>query len=210
LICAGILAYKRKQELLFLKFLAIILLFIALTAPWWNINGFLTESHLETSTNLYIIPNNTITLTTNNDVIAGNIAIMEETFTFFVDIVLYLLISTVALISLNILLNRFTNHNKISFFTLFVALVLMITSIVVFCAVSSAFSQATVGGLFGSGELNVVIYGENTFEQIPCCWGLGIGFYMSIFSTFVILSLFLYAIKTKLSNGYKRLIKKLR
>jgi len=210
LICAGILSYKRKQELLFLKLLAIILVFIALTAPWWSINGFLTEPHLETSTNLYIIPNNTITLTTNNDVIAGNIAIMEETFTFFVDIVLYLLISTVALISLNILLNRFTNHNKISFFTLFVALVLMITSIVVFCAVSSAFSQATVGGLFGSGELNVVIYGENTFEQIPCCWGLGIGFYMSIFSTFVILSLFLYAIKTKLSNGYKRLIKKLR
>jgi len=210
LICAGILAYKRKQKLLFLKFLAIILIFIALAAPWWSISGILTDPHLETSTNLYMVPNNMITLTTNTEVIAGNIAIMEEMFTFFMDIVLYLLVSAVILIALNILLNRFTNHNKISFFTLFIALVLMIASIVVFCTASSMFSQATVGSLFGSGELNVVIYGESIFEQIDCSWGLSIGFYMSIFSAFVILSLFLYRIKIKLSNKYKKLINRLR
>lgn len=197
LIAAVVYSCKNKNWLLFLKFLSIILVFISLVAPWWSINGTSTAPNLETWTNVYIAPNNMVTLTTNTDVIAGNIAITEEMFTLVVDIILYISIISVALVIVNVLLKRFTNFKKLSAFALFLAMVLMIISTVVFYFASSMLSEAIVGSLFGSGKVNVVVYGEKVFEQLNCNWGLNIGFYCFISSTVLLISIFLYKIKNK-------------
>jgi len=200
LIFIGIFPYKYNKKNLFLKFLSITLVITALVVPWWGISGSSTDPHLETWTNLYIHPNNMITLTTDTDVIAGNIAIMEEMFTLLVDAILYLSIVSVIFIISNILIKSFTKYKKISVLFLFLSLVLMIGSVFAFYYASSILTEATVGSLFGSGTLNVVIYGENVFEQIQCSWGLKIGFLLFLISTISLLVLFLIDIRKVLSN----------
>jgi hypothetical protein len=202
LIGIGFYSYKHKKSLFFLKCLSITLIFIALFVPWWSISGSLNNPASETVTNLYIIPNNMVTITTSNDVISGSIAIMDEMFTFVIDVILYLSILVIGLIVLNIVIKSFTNLKKIPFLTLFMSIVLMLGCITAFFVATSMLSEATVGSIFGSGTIDVIIYGENTFEQIPCNWNLNIGFYCFIFSTFLLASIFLYKIKNFIKKRF--------
>ena len=195
LLIVGIFSYKHKKSLFFLKFLSIVLIFIALISPWWSISGVLNNPPFETVTNMYIVPNNVVTITIDTEVTAGSIAIMEELFTLVIDVILYLSILVVGLIFLNILLKRFTNLKKMSFLMIFIALILMIGCIVAFLIATSVLSDVTVGSVFGSGTIDIVIYGQNTFEKIPCTWGFNIGFYCFVFSAFLLTSIFLYCVK---------------
>ncbi len=195
LIAAGIVSYKHRKKIFFLKILSITLVIMALVAPWWSINGTSTNPHLETWTKLYITPNKIITLTENKEVIAGDIATMDQVFISLMEIIFYISISAICLITANILFKKFTKFRKIKIFTLFLSLVLMMGVNIVFYFTASMFSSGTIGSLFGSGALDIVIYGENVFEQINCSWGLNIGFFMFLFSTSVVLILFLYCIK---------------
>jgi hypothetical protein len=51
----------------------------------------------------------------------------------------------------------------------------------------SELANVTVGSFIGNGNIDVNIYAENIFESIHCSWGLGIGFYLFIASTVVLL-----------------------
>ena len=146
-----------------------------------------------------------MTITTNSDFISGSIATMEEAFVMVIDLIMYASFLAVGLIILNVLIKRFTNHKRIELFVLLLALFLMIGCIAGFCFATSILSDATVGSIFGSGEVNVAIYGENVFQKIPCSWGLNIGFYSFVFSTIVLISMFLSNIRNRFfkSKNYK-------
>jgi len=195
LLGVGIYSYKNKKISLFLKFLSIALICIALIAPWWNITGKSTNPHLETFTNVYIVPNKMVTLTTNTDVIAGNIAVIQEVFTQIVDLILYLSIISVALVLINVLLKQFTKFKKLSLLTLFISAAITVGYTIVFYFAASMLSQGTVGSLFGTGKLNVAIYGDNVFEVLNCSWGLSTGFFLVLASSIILLILFSYEIK---------------
>lgn len=195
LIGAGLYSYKNKKLLFFLKVSAIILILISLISPWWSISGEKTDPHFETCTNLYTHPNCMVTLTKDTDFVAGDISIVEETFNLLVDVIVYLSIITVALVITNILLKRFTKFKKSSVFAMFLATCIMISSTIMFYFAASILSETTVGSLFGSGELSILLYGNNVFEQMICNWGLNIGFFLFLPSSIILLLLFLYNIK---------------
>jgi len=77
---AMIIARKKKDPLLFLKILAIVMAAVAIISPWWSLFGSSTESKIATSTKMYILPNKMTTITTANDIMAGELATLEETF----------------------------------------------------------------------------------------------------------------------------------
>lgn len=195
LIGAGLYSYKNKKILFFLKVSAIIFILISLISPWWSISGEKTDPHFETSTDVYIHPNSMVTITKDTNFIAGDISIVEKTFTLLVDVIVYLSIIAVALVMINILLKKFTSFKKSSVFSMFLATCIMTSSTIMFYFAASILSETTVGSLFGSGELSILLYGNNVFEQIRCSWGLNIGFFLFLSSSIILLLLFLYNIK---------------
>jgi len=199
----GILSIKYRQRLLFFKLLAIILIFISLVLPFWSISGSTAEPHLKTSTNLFLIPNKMVTVTTNSEVIAGGIASLEEIFIDAVQIISYILVLSMIFIILNILLDRFTKFKRLPVISLFLSALAIIGFITAFYIGMSILSEATVGSVFGSGNLDVIIYGENVYESIPCSWGLGIGFYLILISAIII---FIVTVKST-SRKYLKKIK---
>jgi len=198
----GILSIIYRHRLLFFKLLSIIIIFIALVLPFWSISGSVAEPHLKTSTNLFLIPNKMVTVTTNSEVIAGGIASLDEMFTDAIQIISYILILSMVFIVLNILLDRFTKFKRLSFLSLVLSAISIIGFIVAFYIGMSNLSEATVGSLFGLENLDVIIYGENVYENIPCSWGLGVGFYLILVSAIVVI---IVTIKSTGGKYFKKL-----
>ncbi len=193
---AVVFAYKKKNILLFLKILAIVLAVIAIVSPWWTMQGNTSDPHLETSTKLFMMPTEMTTLTSNNNLTAGEASILDEKYTFVVDLLPLSIIAGILCLLVPIILKRYIK-GKLSFLILLLVLIIFIGTIVIFSYATSEMANATVGSLYGSGNLDISIPGENNYEVMSCSWGPDLSFYLFLSSIIILIIVLWLNIKNR-------------
>ncbi len=178
-----IFTYLKKNMLYFLKTLSISLVIAALVFPWWMLYG--STSQVETSTKMYLIPSELVTISTTNEIIAGELSFLPNIFLDFVLLILILTTIGCILIILSLFLKKF--NSKIYFLSLIVAFVAFTSALAVFTLSMSSLTEVGVGSFVDSGNIDVYIPGEETIQTIFCSWGPTYGFYFYFIS---ILTLF--------------------
>jgi hypothetical protein len=189
-------SYKRKESGFFIIILSLMLAVVAVISPWWAISSTSSESGIENSTNMYLTPTEMITIT-SNDMIAGELASLDETFAFYVGLLPVLITIGVIIMLLSMIFIK-RRRRKLSILLSIITVLIFIGSITIFFIAMSEFANITVGSLFGSGELEVNIPGKNIYETLTCNWGLSTGFYLMLFSTIILLILTVVRIKKKI------------
>lgn len=185
-----VLLWKRRFHL-GLHLLTVGLLIIALSSPWWLLSG--SDSNVSTSTITMLFPANIITFTTSGSDIGGEISSVPEEFTMVLELLtLFLLLTSVFAVISGILKPRF--HRTAVILSIIGVIFLLITLGLFFFAMSEV-TKVGVGSLSGSGELNVSIPGKSEQVLLPCAWGLGTGFYLTVLA---FISLVLLHLKTVL------------
>lgn len=178
-----------------LKILSIALIIISVFLPWWVLTG---ESEItSTSSEAFLFPSSIVTLTRSNEVIGGDISIVNEDFTM----ILGLLIMLISAFSISIIINliisdKFPRINKLF---MIAGIVLLLVVIVLFYFVMSQVTEIGVGSFSGEGDLNISIPGFQENEVLTCYWGPGFGFYLSILSFISLICFSLY----KFFKGFK-------
>ena len=76
-IGVAVFSFKRKDKLFLLKMLAVSLAVIAIVSPWYELQGHLEDPHLETSTKLYLMPTEMVTITLNDNTTAGELETLD-------------------------------------------------------------------------------------------------------------------------------------
>ncbi|KYK23653.1 hypothetical protein AYK24_07170 [Thermoplasmatales archaeon SG8-52-4] len=177
--------YRKKDLMFFLKIIAILLVLVAIFSPWWELNGSASDSNFETSTKLYISPIKMVTIISNSNVTSGEIANLKNDFVGFVDNYLPIAIAIgFILIISSIILNMFS-FRKLSIIILFLGLIFYICFISIYVYELPNLTDTIVGSIFGSGNLEINIPGENIYEIFNCSWGLGAGFYLLLCSIII-------------------------
>lgn len=183
-LTVGLLLSIRKKDLMkFLLLLTISLLVIALVFPWWSLQG--STSDIETSSTLYLIPLNLVSLTTTSQDIVGEISYLPDIFPTIMMMIPILTGIASLLIVAEIV---FKKAQKKSWQLLFfiAALVLLYGSLIVFTGAMSAFTEVGVGSLIGNGTLNIAIQGQENLTSVQCDWGPGTGFWIYIISDIIL------------------------
>jgi hypothetical protein len=188
--------YKRKEYGFFIIILSLMLAVVAVISPWWGISSTSSESGIESSTNMYLTPTEMITIT-SNDMIAGELASHDETFAFYVGLLPVLITIGIIIMFLCMIFIKIRSK-KISILLSIITVLIFLGSITIFFMAMSEFTNITVGSLFGSGELEVNIPGENIYVTLICNWGLSRGFYLMLFSAIILLILTIVRIKKKI------------
>ena len=185
LIGVAFLSYRKKDTLFFFKILAVSLAIIAIVSPWWTINGSSSGPHFETSTNMFLMPTEMVTITSNTNVTAGELASLDERFTSVIDLLPTLMTVGFICIISSIILDRYSKR-RLSLLVFFLAIVIFVGSIVIFSYAMSELAKVGVGSFIGNGNLDVHILGEKMYETLSCNWGPSLGFYLLLISTIVL------------------------
>jgi omega-hydroxy-beta-dihydromenaquinone-9 sulfotransferase len=178
----------KKDKKYFLTLLAISLFLISIFMPWWEING--SANQLKTSTKLYFIPNNMITITSTENAIAGEPSYLPDEFKLAITMIIILTIAGCVLLALN---QFFMNNGKkrlrkmLKIFTV----LLFIGSISVFVVAENEVCRVSIGSIIGQGQLEVGVPGESKINSVLCNWGPSIGFYIYLAAIIVLIVPFL-------------------
>jgi hypothetical protein len=86
---------------------------------------------------------------------------------------------------------------------------ILIIAIVLFAYAMSQVTDVGVGGLWGSGDLEVSMPGIHESTTLPCRWGPGSGFYLSTIAAICLIGIFLYTHKGNLLGAGKTFLKKI-
>jgi len=151
---------------------------------------------------MYMLPTEMVTITNADDVTAGTLATLEETFEYAVSILPLVISVAVILIFLSLILKKY-NRKKLSEAAFIFSNCLFVISIVGFYYAMSEMTKVIVGGITGSKSLEVAIPGKETFETLSCNWGPDIGFYLLLISTVIVLSVTIWEIKIFLQKKKK-------
>jgi hypothetical protein len=176
LISFSIFSLKKKSSLHLLKAIIIFLALTSIILPWWTINCNVEESHIQSSTNLYIYNAKIITFTKTQNISAGYFSTSDENFNLAINISYIFIIIGVILLILNLFLKYLYKKKTFSLIFTFLAVITFLLSLSLFSFAISEFSNSTVGSLNGEGILDINIIGENMFNQILCSWHLSSGF----------------------------------
>ena len=194
LFAAGFIFFRKKDYSSIVVFIAIALCVVSLVLPWWSINGISESGSVETSSNMFLIPTNLVTMTSNSDVFAGDISFIPDIFALSINIVSLLIAMGCILLFLSILIKkRFSK--KVSSILLFFGFLSIVCSIGIFSFAMSEFANVSIGSFVGSGSMDVGIPSGSVFESVFCTWGPGIGFYFMLVSLFLVLTLFVFRYK---------------
>jgi hypothetical protein len=188
----------KKDKKYFLTLLAISLFLISIFMPWWEING--SANQLKTSTKLYFIPNNMITITTTENAIAGEPSYLPDEFKLAITMIIILTIAGCVLLALN---QFFMNNGKkrlhkiLKIFTM----LLFIGSISVFVVAQNEVCRVSIGSIIGQGQLEIGVPGESKINSVLSNWGPSIGFYIYLAAIIVLIVPFLIYFFKKDSEG---------
>ena len=202
LIGTGFISYRKYNLVFLLKILAIGLAIIAIISPWWGISGSSSTPHFETNTKLYLVPTEMVTIVANNNVTAGEISSLDETFTSVINLFPITITISILFIIASIFLNK-CNKGKSSFFTLLISIIFIVGSNIVFFYAMSQLADVTVGSIIGSGNIDFSIPGEKTSEILSSTWGPDIGFYLLLGSAVILMLGFYLYLKNMKSNKNK-------
>ena len=187
-ISAIFFGYKKKYNSIFVAF-AIILILFSLFLPWWQING--STDAIETSTNLYLIPNNMITITTTQDSIAGEPSYLPPEFIDAIKVLISIAVAGCVLISASMYLDR-KDRKGLSKISKILGILSTIGPVLIFIVAINELSKVSIGGIFGSGKLDIGVPGETQIYSVLCNWGPAIGFYLYIIALLVLFTVFFY------------------
>lgn len=176
---------KKRDVATFLKILAVALVSVAVISPWWILQG--SSETVESSTQMFLIPTELVTLTTTSDVIAGELLSPSEHVISMVTLTLMATVTSCILIILSIVFKHL-NKKRLSFLFLMVGALLLIGSLVIYYHTMMGYAETGIGKIIGSGPLDVSILGAEIHETLTCNWGLAYGFYLVLLSTITIVS----------------------
>lgn len=194
IIISFFVGFKKKNISFFLKFLAIGITIIALFSSWWNINGS-SDNYPETSTNLFLMPTKMTTISSSENVTAGEVVLLDETFKFVIDLIPIVIVIGLLCIVTSMLLNKY-NKKRESFIVFILALIIFVGATMTFYFAMSEFANTTVGSFYGNGDLDIAIPGEKMYVTMQCSWSPSAGFYLLIISIAVLVISFLFDSKT--------------
>ncbi len=201
LIGVAVIGYRRKNAMFFLKILAVSLVAIAIVSPWWAIQGSSSDSQLDTSTNLFMVPTKMVTITSSNNVLSGELPQLDDTlkreidllfttvvveFLFVMELLTSIMIIGIIFVIASLILDRYSKK-RLSFLVFLLTILIFVGSIVVFSYAMSELANQTVGSFIGGGNLDVNIPGEKLYETISCSWGPSIGFYLLLCSIAILI-----------------------
>ena len=170
----------------FLKLLAIALIFLSLFQPWWALYSQSETNIAEKSSEMFIVPQIMIEKITYEGITYPELTTLPEIFTDFVGILLFVIYSGIILIAFsfipNILLRRRYFIVLISASILFLILVAL-----AFSYGMSKIAELSLGSLNGEGIFATVMPTGETVNM-HSTWGLGVGFYLCIFSAFLLIA----------------------
>jgi len=189
----GLYSYKRRQILFFIKILVVCLAIIALVTPWWELSGANSDS-FSTTTELYIMPTEMITLTLKDNITAGDILPLDKEFTSVTDYLPSIIILGILCFIGGIVLEKLKKR-KFSFIVYLAATVILFAASVVFIVATSELTNIVVGSVLGSGNIEIDIPGEEMTEDISCSWGFNLGLYLIITSSIISGLLFMLNLK---------------
>jgi len=185
--------YKKKYQLL-IYLLVVSLVLLSFLFPWWQIHG--TVNQLETTTQLYLIPNNMITLTSMQDTLTGEASYLPEEFTFATTMILLVaLIGCVFLYSTILLKTRL--NNLMYFIVRILNLLVLLLPLIIYLIAINEVSSITVGSISGNGFLDIGIPGTNSMYATPCVWSLSSGFYLYALGLGFLSLFFIYKLITR-------------
>jgi hypothetical protein len=173
-----ILLKINKKDYIFILIFIFIIIF-SLLQPWWIING--STDQLETSTILYLIPNNIVTITETENTIAGEISHLPNEFQLAMNMIIIISIISVILVIVNSISRE---RKKVQIYKLskILLLISLIGALSIFIIAINELSNVGVGSIFGQDYLEVGIPGEQNIFSVYCNWGLGLGFYIFLSS----------------------------
>jgi hypothetical protein len=204
---------KKKDKLFLLKILAVSIAVIAVVTPWYELQGYSEEPHLETSTKLFLIPSKMTTITSNSDILAGEIIPLEGDniekeidiifttvvvkFATVMDVLSIIILMGCVFAITSIIVGKYLKRS-LPYAISLSAIILFIGAITMFYVALSSMAIATFGSFTGSNYLGVNIPGESMYETLYCSWGPSIGFYLLLFSTIILIIAFILSVRKKI------------
>jgi hypothetical protein len=183
------IAFKKKNTGYFLKTLAITLILISIVSQWWALEGLSSNNEIQTSTTVFLIPVELINNVIAPTVISGETVsgYLPDLFIFSMKSICMIIIMGAILTFLNMILERF-NKNKLSKFSLLLAILSLTGSILIFYYAISTLAKAGIGSFFGKGYMNITIPGEETSAALYCNWGPSFGFYLLLVAIILLIA----------------------
>jgi hypothetical protein len=195
-----LVSWKTKNIILFMKIVVVILIVVAIVSPWWEMNGSSSVHNLDTSTKFFIMPTKMVSITSNSNVTAGEIGTLEQDLTQIVDTVLPpVILATIVYIFISIMLDKY-NIKRLSSVVLLTGVIFYIGVIVIYLYEMSRLANSIVGSLIGGGDIEIMIPGEKIYQTLSCSWGPGIGFYLILTATILLIFTLVLYIKRHFSR----------
>jgi len=187
IVLSIILAYFKNNIKYFYKLLIISLVLISVFMPWWEING--STDYLNTSTQLFIFPNNMITMSTTDNTIAGELSFLPEEFKLAMFFIIISIVGGCFLLLFEEFLRKKEKFTLYKMSNIFSKLA-FVGAMVIFLVAINELSKVSVGGIFGNGYLDIGVPGENQIYPVFCSWGPSIGLYLYIIAIVFLLLIF--------------------
>jgi len=224
LVGVAVFSFKRKDLKLFLKIFAISLAVVAIVSPWWGVYGSDTDSSLETSTNLYLMPTKMVEITSNGNVTAGDLLPLDGSLkkeidllftkvTFEFEVVMDLIPIAMIIGSIFVIFSfilKYYSKRRLSLLFSLLTIIIFIGSIAIFTYATSELANQSVGGFLGNGDIDISIPGEKSYVTMFCNWGPGLAFYLLLFSNIILIAVFCSNIKRAFFKILKNIYTKIR
>ena len=175
-----------------LKLLAVVIIIITLTQPWWGLSGSSNNPKAERETKLFISPQVMIESTDYEGKTVLDIAEMPELYVDALEKIVLVLYATCIILGLSFISSKFRKKHY-SLLLCLLGVILLIVIISMFYVGTSKLSETSIGDVQGEGSLNITI-GEETVVM-SSTWGFNIGFYLIIVSLLFALNSILLEIR---------------
>jgi len=180
---SAVFSYFKKDKMYFLLILPISLVIMAVVSPWWILCS--SSFQLETSTNMFLLPLELVTVTTVSDVISGELASLPDIFREYVSLIPIFSVVGCSSIAAGMFLRAF-NYQRFYILSLVFASISFVGSILIFFIGMSMLAEVGVGGFMGKGILDVSISGKDIVPSVSYSWGPSLGFYLYVISIFIL------------------------
>jgi hypothetical protein len=200
IICAiaiGFFCYKKQKLATFIKITAILIIILAMVSPWWILQGSNQDLEIQTSTTLYMMPLELVTITETNNLTAGELVFLEETFEKIVSFVPIISIIGLVLIIGSICL-EYVKKIKYSLITYLLGFLSVSAALTISYLAIREFSYVLYGSLNGQKTIEINIPGTESYELIECSWGPNLGFYLLLLGFLILGSIIFIKIVKKL------------
>jgi len=186
LIQTIILFLFRKLSLnSFLKLLAINLILLSIVLPWWTLNASNDDGNANKTIEMFLTPGTMIESINYKDLTYLDRAILPEMFTNFLGGLVFILCSGFVLIGISFIPNIFYKK-RLTWVLIISSILFLFLFVSAFLLGMSKITELSLGSLQGEGVLEAILPTKEII-YMNASWGVGIGFYLSIFAAITVL-----------------------